>query len=79
LDALAPAIEALKKAEKDKLTISEALNHALVAARDGAEATKGMMPKQGKSRYLGERALGHPDAGAYSIVTILEALAEAAG
>jgi dihydroxyacetone kinase len=38
-----------------------------------------MMPKQGKSRYLGERALGHPDAGAYSIVTILEALAEAAG
>jgi dihydroxyacetone kinase phosphoprotein-dependent L subunit len=78
LDALAPAIEALKKAEAGNLTMSEALACALDAARAGAEATKDMMPKQGKSRYLGERALGHPDAGAYTIVTIIEALVEAA-
>jgi dihydroxyacetone kinase-like protein len=78
VDALAPAVQALKDAAEAEIAPAAALERAAQAAREGADATRNMVARQGKSRYLGERALGHPDAGAYSIVTILEALAEAA-
>jgi dihydroxyacetone kinase-like protein len=79
VDALTPAVEAMKQAADEGASPLVALCRAVDAARAGAESTTNMVSKQGKSRYLGERSLGHPDAEAYSIVTILEALAEAAG
>ncbi len=78
LDALSPAVDAMKAAAADGAGIHDVLFRAAAAARAGAEATKDMIAKQGKSRYLGERALGHSDPGAYTIVTILEGLAEGA-
>jgi dihydroxyacetone kinase-like protein len=78
VDALIPAVHALKNAAENELTPSEALGSAATAARAGAEATTQMLARQGRSRYLGERALGHPDAGAYTVVVLFEALAEGA-
>jgi len=53
-----------------------ALARAAQAAQAGAEAASGMVARQGKARYLGQRAVGHEDAGANSIAFIFEAFAE---
>ena len=78
VDALMPAVDALKKAADGGLTALESLNCAVAAAKAGADATKQMLAKQGKSRYLGERVLGHPDPGACTMVILFEGLAEGA-
>ena len=44
------------------------LDAAVAAAREGAEATKGMLAGKGRAERLGERALGHVDPGAASAV-----------
>jgi dihydroxyacetone kinase-like protein len=71
LDALAPAAEAAAKAPN---SLPEAIQAALAAARQGIEATKGMVATTGKARTLGERSLGHPDPGAVSLTLMLEAM-----
>jgi dihydroxyacetone kinase-like protein len=76
LDALEPAADELERAAAEGAPIEEALQRAAAAARAGAEATAGMVARQGKSRSLGERSLGHPDAGAHSIALLFEVLAE---
>jgi triose/dihydroxyacetone kinase / FAD-AMP lyase (cyclizing) len=48
---------------------------ALAAAESGAVATAAMLPRRGRSSYLGERALGHVDPGAQAVVVWLRALA----
>ena len=40
------------------------------AARLGAESTRDLVARYGRARYLGERTLGHPDAGAISIASL---------
>ena len=76
VDALLPAVEALEAAAKVGESPAAALARAAQAARAGAEATAGMVAGQGKARYLGQRAVGHEDAGANSIAFIFEAFAE---
>ena len=53
---------------------------ALAAAADAAErrrrATAAMHPRRGRSSYLGDRALGHPDPGAEAVAVWLGAIAE---
>lgn len=76
LDALHPAALALEKAAENRLGLKRALNKAMQAAWDGVQSTKPLMAKHGKSRYLGERAVGYQDAGATSIYLILKAMDE---
>ena len=76
VDALLPAVEALEAAAEAGGSPAAALARAAQAARAGAEATAGMVAGQGKARYLGQRAVGHEDAGANSIAFIFEACAE---
>ncbi len=73
LDALAPAAEAVR-AEAGS-GIDAALAAAAEAARRGAEETRSMLPRAGRARTLGERAVGYPDPGALSVAIIFEALA----
>ncbi|RKK03676.1 DAK2 domain-containing protein, partial [Teichococcus wenyumeiae] len=47
---------------------------AVRAAEAGAEATTTMRPRLGRASYLGDRALGAPDAGAAAAVIWLRAL-----
>lgn len=75
LDALLPAAEAFRAAVVRGETVKEALRAAAEAARQGAAATAQMAPKRGRSSYLGQRVLGHPDPGAEAVATWLAALA----
>jgi dihydroxyacetone kinase-like protein len=79
VDALVPAVEALKPAGDESL--AAALARAVEAARKGADSTVPLVAKKGRASYLGERSAGHLDPGAASSVLLLEALqkAEAAG
>ncbi len=71
LDALLPAAEAFQEAVHSGPSVSEALR--AVAAAAGARATSDMIPRRGRSSYLGVRALGHPDPGAEAVVVWLGA------
>lgn len=79
VDALAPAVAALQTAAEANLPLKEALLRAAEAARGGAEATRDMVARYGRARFLGERSLGYQDAGATSMAVMLAALADEVG
>jgi dihydroxyacetone kinase len=66
LDALVPASEALSR--------TGSLQAAAAAAEIGADATSAMAPRVGRASYLGDRAMGFPDAGAVAVTVWLRAL-----
>lgn len=70
LDALHPAVEAIK----NSTDIKTALNQAAFAARAGATSTAKMIPKHGRAGWIGERAKGLEDAGANVIAVVFESL-----
>jgi len=77
VDALVPAIDALKPSGNGSLT--DALGRAVAAAKKGADSTVPLVAKKGRASYLGERSAGHMDPGASSSVLLLEALRKAVG
>jgi dihydroxyacetone kinase-like protein len=76
IDTLSPAVRSLEKAEKENKSFSEALAEFQKAAKKGMESTKEMVAKMGRASRLGERTLGHQDAGATSCYLILRSLAK---
>ena len=76
IDALEPAIEELRKAVQSKLSFREAFEKAAVKAREGAESTRNMVAKRGRSKNVGQRSLGFIDPGAMSTALIFGAIAE---
>jgi len=77
VDALMPAVEAIEASAAAGESPATALDKAAKAARSGATGTASMIARQGKARYLGQRAVGSQDPGANSVAIILEAFAEA--
>lgn len=75
IDALEPAVEAMKKAPKD-CGFPELLHIAYESALQGVEDSKGYIAKFGRAKFLGERALGHEDAGAVSVSIIFKSMSE---
>jgi dihydroxyacetone kinase len=75
LDALEPAAVAFRLALDAGQPLKEALTAAADAARRGAQATTSMVPRRGRSSYLGDRALNHPDPGAMAVAIWLRAIA----
>ncbi len=73
LDALDPFVTTLREAASSKPP-REALLAAVEAAERGAEATAAMKPRLGRSSYLGDRVLGHPDPGAKALAILLRAV-----
>jgi dihydroxyacetone kinase len=76
VDALAPAVEAATAAAEQNHPLETVLQRAAEGARAGAEATRDMVARYGRARFLGERSLGHQDAGATSMAIMLTAWAE---
>lgn len=76
VDALIPAVEALKKAVQDNQPINKALELSAEAARQGMEGTTPLVARKGRASYLGERSAGHQDPGATSSYLILKAAAD---
>jgi dihydroxyacetone kinase len=74
LDALLPAAAAFRQTLRAGGTASYALRTAATAAAAAAAATAALLPRRGRSSYLGERALGHPDPGAEAVAVWLGAL-----
>jgi dihydroxyacetone kinase-like protein len=77
LDTLAPAVRALEESEQEGQSLPEALTNFEQVAKKGMESTKDMMAKIGRASRLGERTIGHQDAGATSCYFILRSLASA--
>lgn len=77
LDAWLPAIDAARAALAKRADVSACLAAAAEAASTGAEATKDMQSKRGRSKKLGARSVGHVDPGAASTAILIAAWAEA--
>ncbi|MDR1493509.1 MAG: DAK2 domain-containing protein [Planctomycetaceae bacterium] len=71
MDALIPAVEQMS----GKSDLKSALESAAAAA-DGAKLTRDYVAKFGRARNLGERSVGHIDAGATSIALLFNAFAK---
>jgi len=71
VDAMEPA--ANKAAEVADQTLPEAITAVAAAADAGKEASKAMVAKFGRAKTLGEACIGFPDAGACSVVVIIDA------
>ncbi|WP_169980918.1 dihydroxyacetone kinase family protein [Tautonia rosea] len=74
LDALIPASKSLDQTLNAGATPIQALRAAVSSADLGVQSTTQMMPRQGRSSYLGSRVLGHPDPGAQAVSIWLHAL-----
>jgi dihydroxyacetone kinase-like protein len=77
VDALVPAVEALRRGLDAGEPLGRALAAAADAAEEGAKATVPMQARKGRASYLGERSIGHQDPGATSSALIVRALARA--
>ena len=75
LDALVPAVDALEEALPDGA--QTAIDRAATAARESAEATKGMIAQRGRAAYTGERSRDSVDAGAIGVAVMFEAVGKA--
>jgi len=73
IDALAPFITALAVQPADA-PLADAWRAALPSAVAGADATRDLVARRGRAAKLGERGLGHPDAGAVSLTYLLQAM-----
>jgi dihydroxyacetone kinase-like protein len=79
IDALLPALEALRAAEVDGAALGDALRRSAGAAEEGMKATIPLEARKGRASYLGPRSVGHQDPGATSSQLLLAAAAETFG
>jgi dihydroxyacetone kinase len=76
MDALLPAADLLIKKIEQGASPASAMAAAAQAALTGAEGTRDIIASLGRSTYIGERALGYPDPGAWAVALVLHAVAE---
>jgi phosphoenolpyruvate---glycerone phosphotransferase subunit DhaL len=79
VDAWAPAAAAMRRASEAGADLATCLDHAARAAWRGVEETKDLVPRLGRASRLGERARGHPDAGATSASLIVDVMRDVLG
>ena len=77
VDALQPAVDALRAAVESGSPVGAAAAAAREAAEEGMRATVPMLARKGRASYLGERSIGHQDPGATSAALIMAALERA--
>jgi len=76
VDALLPAVQALKDASASQKSLAEALKQSADAAEEGMKATIPLVARKGRASYLGERSAGHQDPGATSSFLLLDTAAK---
>jgi dihydroxyacetone kinase len=79
VDALAPAAAAMEAALAGGASGRDALVAAVDAARSGAQSTTAIRARLGRSSYLGDRVIGHPDPGAQAVVLWLSSVLSSLG
>lgn len=70
IDALEPAVDAMESCDSQDCV--ELFAVAAAAALEGAQSTKSMKAEFGRARNLGDKTIGHIDAGALSWATIID-------
>jgi dihydroxyacetone kinase-like protein len=76
LDALLPAVDAMRGALEAGSGLTEILERGAAAAEAGMKATISMSARKGRASYLGDRSVGHPDPGATASYLMLKAAAD---
>jgi dihydroxyacetone kinase-like protein len=79
VDALLPAVAALREAEREGASLGDALHRSAAAAEEGMRATIPLEARKGRASYLGPRSVGHQDPGATSAQLLLSAAAATFG
>ena len=67
IDALVPAVSAIRLAVDSGRSLAQALSEGAEAATRGAEATRTMKALFGRAKNIGDRSIGHIDPGATSM------------
>jgi dihydroxyacetone kinase-like protein len=76
MDALIPALDAMRKGIDAGSSLTEILDGGAVAAESGMLATVPMQARKGRASYLGARSVGHQDPGAMSSFLLVRAAAD---
>jgi dihydroxyacetone kinase-like protein len=76
LDALLPALDAMRKGLQDGCGLAAVLDAGAAAAQAGMTTTVPMQARKGRASYLGARSIGHQDPGATSSYLLLKAAAD---
>jgi phosphoenolpyruvate---glycerone phosphotransferase subunit DhaL len=79
VDALLPALAALRAAADDGAGLGDALRRSADAAAEGMRATIPLEARKGRASYLGPRSVGHQDPGATSSHMLLDVAATTFG
>jgi len=77
LDALLPALAAMRNGMENGGTLAGILDEGAAAAEAGMLGTVPMQARKGRASYLGPRSIGHQDPGATSSYLLLRAAASA--
>ena len=77
VDALTPAVQALKDSAAKGSSFAAALRDSAEACEQGMLATIPLVARKGRASYLGERSAGHQDPGATSSCLLLRAAEKA--
>lgn len=72
LDAMIPALEAIRKTYGETKDAKAAWKAGTEAAEAGVEYTKTIIATKGRASYVGERSIGHQDPGATSFTFMME-------
>jgi len=72
IDALDPAATAANSVTDQSL--ADAMKATAAAGEAGRDASKAMIATMGRAKTLGEKAIGHPDAGAVSVAIMLNTM-----
>jgi dihydroxyacetone kinase-like protein len=76
LDSFFPAVEHIRNLASQNSSLNDALSSTGQVALAAAISTKDLVPKRGRAARLGDRAVGHQDAGATSLAIVLQGFAE---
>jgi dihydroxyacetone kinase-like protein len=76
LDALLPALDAMRKGLENGGSLTAILDAGAAAAQAGMLGTIPMQARKGRASYLGARSIGHQDPGATSSYLLLQAAAD---
>ncbi|MDO4942222.1 MAG: dihydroxyacetone kinase subunit DhaL [Lachnospiraceae bacterium] len=76
LDAMIPALDAMKSSYENDVPSAMVLEIGVGAAWEGVEYTKTIIATKGRASYVGERSIGHQDPGATSFSYILETISK---
>lgn len=74
LDVLLPAGQALSNGVAGGASLEQSVGAALQAARQGLDATRGMVPQQGKAACFAEKSIGIADPGGSVAVILFQVL-----